>query len=271
MDTGLRGRVALITGAGRGIGMAIARSLVAEGMAVVVNDFFEERAERAAAELALGGGATLAIAADVTESAAVAAMLDRALAWRDRLDVLVNNAGISVQAGLGGPDGGFGPRFEATTPASWRQVMDVITYGVLNCTHAALPHLQQSDQGRVINIASDAGRVGEPRLAAYSMAKGGVIAFTKALAHEVGRSGVTVNCISPATTQTEALGGMFTDPSPEGQARLQTMLRAYPLGRHRGSIGQPQDVAAAVTFLASAQAGWITGQTLSVNGGYAMV
>lgn len=270
MDLDLTGKVALVTGAGRGIGLAIARTLAAEGAGVVVNDYYTDRAEAGAAAIEREGGRALGLAADVTDGAAVVDLVARAYAWHERLDILVNNAGIPAVTGLAGAGGGgFGPRFEETTAEFWRQTMDVITLGTLNCTHAALPHLIAA-AGRVICIVSDAGRVGEPRLAPYSMAKGGVIAFAKALARETGRHGVTVNCVSPATTETEALAGMLADRSPEGEARIQAMLRAYPLGRHRGRLGQPQDIADAVAFLASARASWITGQTLSVNGGYSM-
>ncbi len=270
MDLGLTGKVALITGAGRGIGRAIAATLAAEGARVAVNDYYQDRAEAVAREIGGGGGEAIALQADVTDAAAVGAMIARAVERFGRLDILVNNAGIPAATGLQSEGGGFGPLFTKTGPEDWRRTMDVITLGVLNCTHAALPHMISQGGGVVLSIVSDAGRVGEPRLVAYSMAKAGVIGFTKALAKEEGRNGIRANCVSPGTTETEAIAGMLGDTSPEGQARLQAILRQYPLGRKRGGLGRPQDIANAVAFLVSDRAEWITGQVLSVNGGYAM-
>lgn len=272
MDLGLSGKVALVTGAGRGIGRAIALTLAAEGARVAVNDFYQDRADAVAKEIAAGGGDAGGWQADVTDAASVRAMVDAVIARFGRLDILVNNAGIpAVSAGAAAGRGFGGPLFKEAAPEQWGRTMDVITLGTLNCSQAALPHMIGAGGGAIINIASDAGRVGEPRLVVYSTAKGGVVAFTRALAKEEGRNGIRVNCVSPGTTETEATERMYRDPSPEAQARLQTMLRQYPLGRGRGGLGRPQDIADAVAFLASDRAVWITGQVLSVNGGYAMV
>jgi NAD(P)-dependent dehydrogenase (short-subunit alcohol dehydrogenase family) len=236
-----------------------------------VNDYYPERAESVAAEIAAAGGEALGVQADVTDYEAVGRVIGATIERFGRLDVLVNNAGIPAASGLGGAGGGFGPLFSQTAPDSWRRTMDVITLGTLNCSHLALPHLIASGGGSIICISSDAGRVGEPRLVAYSMAKGGVLAFVRALAKEEARNGIRVNCVAPSTTETDALAGFFGDSSPEGRARVDALLRRHPLGRRRGALGQPQDIADTVAFLASAKAGWITGQVLSVNGGYAMV
>lgn len=273
MDLGLAGKVALITGAGRGIGRAIALTLAAEGARVAVNDFYLDRAEAVAAEIGAAGGTALPVQADVTDHEAVRRMVATVLERFGQLDILVNNAGIPATTGWDVQGGGgsmFGPLFTQTGPDNWRRTMDVITYGTLNCTHAALPGMIARGGGVILNIVSDAGRVGEPRLGPYSMAKAGVIGFTKALAKEEGRNGIRVNCVSPGTTETEAIAALIHDASPEGQARVQAMLRQYPLGRKRGGLGKPQDVANAVAFLVSDRAEWITGQVLSVNGGYAM-
>ena len=272
MDLGLRGKVVLITGAGRGIGRAIARTFAEEGARVIVNDFYRERAQAVADEIGREGGEAIGVQADVTDLGAVRALVDEGLARFGRIDVLVNNAGIPATRGLDAAGGAFGgPLFSQTTPEQWARTMDVITLGTLHCTHIVLPHMIVQGGGAIVNIVSDAGRVGEPRLAAYSMAKAGVIGFTRALAKEEGRNGIRVNCVSPGTTETEAIAGLLADASPEGQARLQAILRQYPLGRRRGGLGRPQDVADAVVFLASERAQWITGQVLSVNGGYAML
>ena len=280
MDLGLVGRVALVTGAGRGIGKAIALTLAGEGARVAVNDYYQERADAVAQEIATvltlqaEGAEALGVQADVTDAGAVRAMVAATVERFGRLDILVNNAGIPAAAGLGGQPGGggfSGPLFKDTGPDDWRRTMEVITLGVLNCSHAVLPHMVEQGGGVILNIVSDAGRVGEPRLVAYSMAKSGVIGLTRALAKEEGRNGIRVNAVSPATTETEATAALFGDASPEGQARLQAVLRQYPLGRKRGGLGRPQDIADAVAFLLSDRAQWITGQVLSVNGGYAMV
>ena len=277
MDLGLAGKVVLVTGAGRGIGRAIALTLAEEGAQVVVNDYYQERADAVAQEIATAPALqappaeAAGLQADVTDAEAVRAMVSAALERFGRIDILVNNAGIPATTGLDAQGGAFGPLFAKTGPEEWRRTMDVITLGVLNCSQAVLPHMIERGGGVILNIVSDAGRVGEPRLVAYSMAKAGVIGFAKALAKEEGRNGIRVNCVSPATTETEAIAGLLNDTSPEGQARVQAMLRQYPLGRKRGGLGRPQDIANAVAFLVSDRAEWITGQVLSVNGGYSMV
>lgn len=277
MDLGLEGKVAIITGAGRGIGRAIALTLAREGARVAVNDYYGDRADAVAREIRAeqplqAQGEAMGVQADVTDTASVEAMVAAVAERFGAVDILVNNAGIPAVTGLaGGSSSGFGPLFSQTGPEHWQRTMDVITLGTLNCSRAVLPHMVRQGGGVILNITSDAGRVGEPRLVAYSMAKAGVIGFTRALAKEEGRNGVRVNCVSPATTETDAIAGMLGDTSPEGQARVQAMLRQYPLGRTRGRLGQPQDIADAVAFLVSARAAWITGQVLSVNGGYSMV
>jgi NAD(P)-dependent dehydrogenase (short-subunit alcohol dehydrogenase family) len=142
--------------------------------------------------------------------------------------------------------------------------MGLITYGVLNCSKAVLPGMKERRWGRIVSVISDAGRVGEPRLVAYSMAKAGIIGATKALAKEAGRFAITVNCVSPATTVTDATREWI-------EASAEQIMRFYPLAKGLNRLGQPSDIANAVTFLASDRAEWITGQILSVNGGYSMV
>jgi NAD(P)-dependent dehydrogenase (short-subunit alcohol dehydrogenase family) len=263
MDMGISGRVALVTGAGRGIGLEIARTLAAEGVRIAVNDLFIERAEEGAAEIRAAGGEAIGIAFDVTDGAAVTAGVARVAEAMGDVDILVNNAGIpAVSAEDALPSaGGF---LEDTDRAGWDRTMGLITYGVLNCSKVVLPGMKERRWGRIINIISDAGRVGEPRLVAYSMAKGGVIAATKAMAKEVGRFAVTVNCVSPATTVTDATRDWI-------EAQSEQIMRFYPLAKGLNRLGQPSDIAYAATFLASVRAEWVTGQVLSVNGGYSMV
>ena len=263
MDLGIKGRVAIVTGAGRGIGLEICQALAAEGARVAVNDFFPERAEEGAAAVQAAGGAAMGVAADVTDLAAVQAMVQAVIGEYGQVDILVNNAGIpAITAQEAVPStGGF---FAGSDREQWDRTMGLITYGVMNCSRAVLESMTEHRWGRIVNIISDAGRVGEPRLVPYSMAKAGVIGFTKALAKEVGRHCITANCVSPATTETDATRAWI-------QAQGEQIMRGYPLAKGLNRLGQPSDIANAVAFLASQRAEWITGQVLSVNGGYSMV
>jgi len=271
MDLGLKDKVAIVTGAGRGIGRAIILTLAEEGAKVAVNDLFQERAESVATEVRTNGGQAIAAVADLTDGKQVADMVSRVVKEWGTVHVLVNNAGLAVEVVETGEVFG-GPFFGQLERPDWDRVMNIITYGTLNCSRAVVNHMADQGWGRIVNIVSDAGRVGEPRLVTYSMAKAGVTGFTKALAKEVGRYRITVNCVSPGTTQTEATASLFEDAraSDEGRARLNAVARQYPLFRGLERLGQPQDVANAVAFLASDRAEWITGQVLSVNGGYSM-
>ena len=263
MDLGISGRVAMVTGAGRGIGAEICGTLAAEGVKIVVNDLFPERADESAGAIRAAGGEAIGVAFDVTDYESVAAGVARAVAALGSLDILVNNAGIpAVTAEDAIPStGGF---FAASDRVQWDRTMGLITYGVMNCSRAVIEGMMERRWGRIVNVISDAARVGEPRLVAYSTAKAGVIGFTKALAKESGRHCVNVNCVSPATTVTDATRQWI-------EAQGEQIMRGYPLAKGLGRLGQPSDIANAVAFLASQRAEWITGQVLSVNGGYSMV
>ena len=273
MDLGLRDKVAIVTGAGRGIGRAIVLTLAEEGAQVAVNDIFPERAQAVVAQVKAKGGEAIAAVADVTDQDQVREMVARVVNEWGTVHILVNNAGIPVPSGEGGGDAFGGPYFTQQDRAAWDRVTSVVTYGVLNCSRAVLDPMTNQGWGRIVNIISDAGRVGEPRLATYSMAKAGVTGFTKALAKECGRYRISVNCVSPSTTETETTASLFeaARQGQEGAARLEAIGRQYPLYKGLNRLGQPQDVANAVAFLASDRAEWITGQVLSVNGGYCMV
>ena len=242
----LDGRKALVTGGAGGIGAATAARLAAEGAEVWVGDIDAEGAERVAAEIA-----GHAVELDVTEIESARA----AVAEAGALDVLVNNAGTD--------EFGF---FTQTTPEQWQRVIAINLVGVLNCTAAALAGMQEAGYGRIVSISSEAGRVGSKGSAVYSAAKGGVIAFTKAIARENGRYGINANAIAPGPIETPLLMGA-RELGELGEKLIETMRAATQLGR----LGKPEEVAAAVAFLASDDAAFITGQTLSVSGGLTMV
>ncbi len=241
-----QGRVALVTGGASGIGAAIARRLAAEGAAVVIGDLNEEGAEEVAAEV--GGQA---VRLDVTDPESARAAVEAA----SGIDILVNNAGVD--------EFGF---FTDTDPALWDRVIAVNLSGVFTTTHAALPSMQRAGYGRIVNIASEAGRVGSKGSAVYSAAKGGVIAFTKALARENGRFGITVNAIAPGPIDTPLLR-RANELGEIGERLIETMRGATQLRR----LGEPEEVAAAAAFLTSDDASYVTGETLGVSGGLGMV
>jgi 2-hydroxycyclohexanecarboxyl-CoA dehydrogenase len=245
-------RVALVTGAGRGIGAAIARSLAADGFAVAACDIAAAAAADTAKAIAESGGRALGLGVDVTSAASVAAGVEECEAQLGAIEVLVNNAGIDIPA-----------FFLDSKEADWDRLWAVNVKGMLHCTQRVLPGMTQRKRGRVINIASDAGRVGAGGEAVYSATKGGVLAFTKALAREVARFNVTVNAVCPGATDTPLLA-QLADFNPKMHAGL---VGGIPLRR----VGQPSDVAGVVAFLASDAASYMTGQSLSVSGGLTML
>ena len=242
----LEGRKALVTGGASGIGAAIAARLAAEGAEVWVGDVNIEGAAKVAGEV---NGHALEL--DVTDLASAQAALEAT----GPLDILVNNAGTD--------EFGF---FTYTTPEQWQKVIAINLIGVLNCTFAALPGMQEAGYGRIVSISSEAGRVGSKGSAVYSAAKGGVIAFMKMIARENGRYGVTANAIAPGPIETPLLMGA-KEFGEIGEKIIENMKGLTQLQR----LGQPEEVAAAVAFLASDDATYVTGETLGVSGGLGMV
>jgi 2-hydroxycyclohexanecarboxyl-CoA dehydrogenase len=245
-------RVALVTGGARGIGRAICLDLAADGRWVAVADVrVGEAAETAAAVEALGRRAA-AVEIDVTDGGSVREGVRSAEAALGPVEIVVNNAGWDE----------LHPFLE-TDEDFWDRVIEINFKGCLRVTRQVLPGMVGRGFGRVVNLGSDAGRVGSSSEAVYSGAKGGVIAFTKTVAREVARSGVTANAVCPGPTRTPMLEAMA---GAGGEKLVESLIRAVPMRR----LGEPDDVAAAVAFLASERAGFITGQTLSVSGGLTM-
>ncbi len=268
MELGLEGRVALVTGAGRYVGRAIALELAAEGARVAVNDIFPERAEAVAGEIRERGGTAIPAVVDVTDRERVADVVAHVAAELGGVDVLVNNAGLPPPVDESDTFATRTADFAGSDPEWWRRWVDLNYFGTLNCTQAVLPGMQERGWGRIVSIISDAARIGEPRQAVYAGAKAGIAAFSKSIAREVGRHGITVNCVS--------LGAILHDEWVEewgepGKERIEKLKRAYPMARSLDRLGLPEDAAFAVTCLSSARAEWITCQTLSVSGGYTMV
>ena len=270
MDLLLSGKAALVTGGGQGVGRRICLKLAEEGAAVVVNDLVEARAVAVADEIRAAGGTALPVAADVTDLTSVGAMVEAATAEVGPVAILVNNAGIIPERRTG--EVGL-PFFPASDPGHWRKIVDLNLFGAMNCTYAVLPGMIEQRRGHIVSMISDAGRIGEARYAVYGGAKAGVLGFTRSLAREVGADCITVNCVSLAAVSHKVPMAPFLseEATAENNETLAKMLRAYPLGKGLGRLTTPQDAANAVAFLASDAAAYITGQCLSVNGGYAMV
>ncbi len=239
-------RIAIVTGAGQGIGKAIAEKLAAEGATVIATDVNEGTAKATADGL---GGASVGLVTDVTRRGSVDAMVEQVMDRFGRIDVLVNNAGWDK-----------GEAFLDSEPDTWDRIIQINLYGVFNTLKAVLPIMAEQRYGKVVNLGSDAGRVGSSGEAVYSAAKGGVIAFTKAMAREMARHQVNVNCVCPGPTDTALFASMGGDKLRDA------LVKAIPFRR----LGQPEDTANTVAFLASDEAAFLTGQTVSVSGGLTM-
>ena len=251
---GLTDKLVLVTGAGGGIGSAICRRMAEEGCRVALIDR-DARAVRAAArEIESQGGRASAHTVDISDYEAVRSAVAELVSEHGPVDILVNNAGLDR----------FG-NFLDTTPSEWRTIVDVNLYGTLNMHHVVLPHMRERGYGRVVNIASDAARVGSSMEAVYSACKGGVVAFTKSVARELARSGIRLNAVCPGPTDTPLLGAL-TESGEAGAKVRQALERAVPLKR----IGRAEDIPGIVAFLSSDDAEYITGQVISVSGGLTM-
>ena len=251
---GLKDKVVIVTGGAAGIGAALCRRFGAEGAAVAIFDLDGGGADKVAAEIRAADGKARAYAVDISDAARVNAAVAKAEQELGAIDVLVNNAGWD----RAGP-------FLDTDTVLWQKIVAINLMGPLNMHHAVLKGMNARGRGRVVNISSDAGRVGSSGESVYSACKGGIIAFSKTMARELARKQININVVCPGPTDT-ALFRDFAGEGESGQKLKGALAKAIPFGR----LGQPDDVVGAVCFLASDDAAFITGQVLSVSGGLTM-
>jgi len=246
MDLGLRGKSALITGGASGLGKETARTMLAEGVRVMIGDVNEATLDAARRELA-SGGEVEAVRLDVRRYQSCTEAVEATVSRFGAVDILVNSAGI----------GGRMAFFAETESQDWEDLLAINLLGVIHCCRAVTDHMAARSSGRIVSIASEAGKANEKRMVVYGATKGGVISLTRGLAAELGRYNICVNAVCPGVTHTP-MTEWLNDETEKQAARF------YPLGR----LGEPSDIAPMITFLASERASWITGQAISVSGGF---
>jgi NAD(P)-dependent dehydrogenase (short-subunit alcohol dehydrogenase family) len=262
MDLGLKGKVAIVTGGASNIGRSISLTLAKEEAIVAMADIDEEQMKKLVSTIEASGGKAAAIKTDITKYDQVEAMVKNVLSQFGRIDILVNNVGWDKLE-----------RFVDTTPDLWEKIIDINYKGMLNCCHLVLPHMIEKQAGAIVSVGSDAGRMGEFREGVYGGCKAAQMSLTKTIAREVGRYGIRLNVVCPGLTPAASpeevgkYGSFGRGFSPMDPERVEKATKLYPLRR----LGKSQDIANAVAFLASDVASFITGQTLSVSGGYTMI
>jgi 2-hydroxycyclohexanecarboxyl-CoA dehydrogenase len=275
MDLELAGKVALVTGGGRNVGRAVCLRFAREGARVLVNDFYADRADAVAAEIRAASGQAIGVQADITQEGQVRKMVEDGARELGPIDILVNNAGIPASSGgvtvtakPSEPRRSAWVPFHESHPDHWRKTIDLNVYGTMFCTHAVLPTMIERRTGKVVSVMSEAGRVGEAKLAAYSGAKASILGFSKAVAREVGRYAINVNVVALGAVDSDATP--YAERSEERRAFLDKILRSYPIGQGLQRLSSPDDIADTVVFLSSNRARYITGQCLGLSGGFAM-
>jgi len=270
MKQELADKVALVTGGGMGVGRAISKRLAAEGAKVIVNDILVDRCKAVVGEIEGAGGEAIAMVCDITDLDAVQRGVAEATERIGPVDILVNNAGVVPERRTG--EIGL-PTFIEMAPRFWQKIVDLNFYGVMNCVAAVAPGMVERRSGKIVSMVSDAGRVGEPRMAVYSGAKAAIIGFSKSIAKELGPHRINVNTVSLSAVAHEnpIAGFQKPDASVETNETLRKVLRNYPIGEGLGRLTRPEDAAEAVLFLVSDRSAYVTGQCLGVNGGFVMV
>lgn len=244
----LEDKTAIVTGASSGIGKGIAKDFAEEGANVVVSDVDVESGEKVVGEIEDSGGSAIFVKTDVSDEEDVDELVEKTLSEYSKIDILVNNAGVYIQK----------PITEMETD-EWDKVIDVNLKGVFLMTRRVAQEMVENEEGKIINVSSIAGEVGYPNSSAYSATKGGTIAMTRALALELSPKGINVNAVAPGVIKTAMTDDLLSDEDVKGQ-----MLANTPIGR----LGEPEDIASAVTYLASEDADFVTGETLFVDGGW---
>jgi len=251
----LKNRVAIVTGAASGIGKAIAAAISREGASVVIADINMEGSEKTARAISKSGGKALPIKTDISKEAEVQQMVERTIAQFGRVDILVNNAAFLGSSLHQRP-------FVNTQMAEWKAEIDVTFIGTLLCCKTVVAPMLKQKSGRIISISSDAGKMGIPKMAIYSACKAGIAGFSRTLAQELAADGITVNCISPGPIETRTV----TEILKKSPGQREAWVANVPMRR----LGEPEDIASMVVFLASDEARYITGQDYSVDGGSRM-
>ncbi len=261
MDLFLKGKVAIVTGAGQGIGRAIAKTFAREGAKVVIADLNEEKGNSVANEIKAAGGQAIMVKTDVSKYEDAERLVKAAIDTFSGADILVNDAAAPRTTG----------DFWQISREVWKQNIDVNLIGTMNCCRAVIEHIKAKRWGQLVSISSDSGTAGDLRMAWYCASKAGVVGFTKGLANDVGRYGITVNAVYPGFTMVERYEELnkklLEELGPEKfEERQKKLLKLYPVRK----LGTPQEVADMVVFLCSGPASHITGQAIAVDGGYCM-